>query len=178
MPFIEPIENPTNPIVKLAYWMIKRKFGKVITPAKIIYARFPSMLFWIQKMDKITENNIPLNPSTKLLVKYYVAYLNDCRFCLDIGEKLAIQKHISTEKFHQISSFKTSSLFNEAEKAALHYAEECNNKKVNETTFLEVKKHFNDKQIIGISYIVATESYYNIMNHALNIESDGLCAIS
>ncbi|MCB0502797.1 MAG: carboxymuconolactone decarboxylase family protein [Bacteroidetes bacterium] len=176
-PRIAPLEKPKHPIVKAAYWIIKRKLGKVITPVKVIYARYPSMLPWVNKMDKIIENDIPLDDSIKLLVKYKIAFLNRCDFCLDIGQKSAIQKHIPLEKFYNIDSFETSDLFSEKEKSALQFAKEANQQKVSDTTFDTLKKHFNDKEIIGITYIVATENYYNIMNHALEINTDGLCSI-
>ena len=42
---IEPIEHPTNLFTRFAYWMMKRRLGKVMTPAKVVYARMPKSLF-------------------------------------------------------------------------------------------------------------------------------------
>jgi hypothetical protein len=39
--FLPPIENPEDPIIKLAYDMALRQFGKVLTPLKVVYARMP-----------------------------------------------------------------------------------------------------------------------------------------
>jgi AhpD family alkylhydroperoxidase len=174
---IEPIEKPRGLFTRLAYWMIRRQFGKVIMPAKVIYARYPSLFFWVKKMSDIEEKQIPLDKELKLLVKYYVAYLNGCAFCLDIGEKLARAKKISTDKFYKVDQFRTHSLFSERERAALQFAEESNAKHVEDQTFANLKAHFNDKEIVGLAFIVATENYYNVMNHALDIGSDQLCAI-
>ncbi|HEY0459430.1 MAG TPA: hypothetical protein VGC97_09860 [Pyrinomonadaceae bacterium] len=32
---LEAIENPSNPLLKIAYWFSKRQFGKVMTPIKV-----------------------------------------------------------------------------------------------------------------------------------------------
>src|SRR6185369_1619682 len=41
---IEPIERPANLFTRFAYWMMKRQLGKVMTPAKVVYARMPKSL--------------------------------------------------------------------------------------------------------------------------------------
>jgi hypothetical protein len=40
---LAPIENPKDIVGKIAYWMTKRRLGKVITPMKVIYARLPAL---------------------------------------------------------------------------------------------------------------------------------------
>ena len=39
--FLPPIENPSNPMMKLVYNMSRRQFGKVMTPLKVFAARMP-----------------------------------------------------------------------------------------------------------------------------------------
>lgn len=40
---LDPIERPATIVGKIAYWMTARRLGKVITPMKVIYARFPAL---------------------------------------------------------------------------------------------------------------------------------------
>ena len=40
---IEPIDKPRQLIAKIAYWMTKRRLGKVMTPMKVVYARVPAL---------------------------------------------------------------------------------------------------------------------------------------
>ena len=34
-----PIEHPTNPLLRFAYWLSAQYFGKVVTPLKVFYAQ-------------------------------------------------------------------------------------------------------------------------------------------
>lgn len=35
---LQPIEKPGSLYVKLGYWYLRKMIGKVITPAKVVYA--------------------------------------------------------------------------------------------------------------------------------------------
>ena len=54
--FLAPIEKPSGLIMKLAYYMTREEFGKVLTPLKVHSARLPPAfgLFYnkIGKLDK------------------------------------------------------------------------------------------------------------------------------
>ncbi len=39
-------------------------------------------------------------------------------------------------------------------------------------------RHFSEREICEIVWLVATEHYYNISNHGLNIHCDMLCDMS
>lgn len=177
-PRIAPIERPTGLFTRAAYWLTQKKLGRVITPAQVIYARYPSLFTWVKKISDFQDSEIPLDGDLKLLVKYYTAWLNGCDFCKDLGEYLADGSGMSVGKLRSIGSFRESDQFTEEERAVLEFTEQANNRLVSDAAFERLKQYFNDKQIIGISYIVATENYFNIMNGALGIGSDGLCSIS
>jgi hypothetical protein len=71
---LSPIEKPQGLIMKLAYAMTRRQFGKVITPLKVHSARLPPAfgLFYskISKLDK----KLLLPPETALLIRDKRAY--------------------------------------------------------------------------------------------------------
>ena len=83
------------------------------------------------------------------------------------------------EKVRTLSEFRTSSLFTEAERAALEYVEEATrNKRVCDETFARLRSSFNEEAIAEITLLNAIENFYNLVNLPLEIESDGLCAIA
>jgi len=49
---------------------------------------------------------------------------------------------------------------------------------VSDATFAELQRHFNEREIVEITWLNALENYYNLINLPLGIESDGLCAIA
>ena len=74
--------------------------------------------------------------------------------------------------------FETSDLFSERERVAFRYVEAISTKKiVSDELFADLKKHFNDTEIVEITYLCAMENFYNCMNIPLGIESDNLCAL-
>jgi alkylhydroperoxidase family enzyme len=177
--FLPPIEHPHGLIKKLAYYFTRREFGKVLTPVKVHAARLPSAfgLFYakIGKLDK--KLTLPLE--TILLVREKVARVNVCLFCIDIGRSFTIKSSLNEAKFDALEDYRTSNLFTGAERAMLDYVTElAREKKVNPDTFARMARHYSEREICEIVWLVATEHVYNLTNIGLNIHSDMLCDIS
>jgi alkylhydroperoxidase family enzyme len=177
--FLPPIESPAAPMMKLVYGMSKRQFGKVMTPLKVFVARMPlgfGMFYGkISKLDK----KLKLPPETQMLVRERVARLNVCLFCVDIGRWFTIKAHLDQAKFDALNDYATSPLFNEAERAMLDYVTELTQKKqVSAETFARLRKHYSERAICEIVWLVASEHFYNMSNIGLNIHSDMLCELA
>lgn len=176
-PRLKPIENPQSIKLKLAYWFTERLIGKVITPLKVHYSRFPEGLGLSQKIVN-TEEKITLNSRLQHLIKVYVATINGCSFCVDIGKASAEKNNLDPEIFTDLLRIEESSEFTESEKAALAYVDETTrNKHVDDATFERLQKHFDEREIVQITLLNAVENFYNIMNAPLNIGSDELCEL-
>jgi alkylhydroperoxidase family enzyme len=177
--FLTPIEKPDGLIMKLAYYFTRRQFGKVLTPLKVHSARMPAAfgMFYgkISKLDK----KLTLPAETAMLVREHVARINVCLFCIDIGRSFTIKASMNQAKFDALEEYRTSKLFSEAERAALDYVTELTrDKKVNPDTFERMARHYSERQICEIVWLVATEHVYNMTNIGLNIHSDMLCDIT
>jgi alkylhydroperoxidase family enzyme len=177
--FLPPIENPSSPLIKLAYAMTRGQFGKVLTPIKVVYSRMPVAFGMfagkIQKLDK----KLTLPPEMIMLLREQVARINVCEFCIDIGRAFAIKASMNEAKFEALGDYKTSPVFSEAERAALDYVSELTrDKQVKAETFERMARHFSERAICEIVWLVASEHFYNMTNIGLNIHSDMLCDIS
>ena len=176
---LAPIEHPKDLVGKIAYWMTKRRLGKVITPMKVIYARLPALFRHAYQQIQIVESKITLDPSLSIMVRTWPAMINECTFCVDIAKAAALYKHLTLEKLEALPSYRTSPLFDARERAALAYVEEATrHKHVSDATFAELQRHFTEREIIEITWLNALENYYNLLNLPLGIEADGLCAIA
>jgi len=176
-PRLEPIERPKGLMLKLAYWYSKRRVGKVITPMRVIQSRFPETLKLSRDLIKVAEK-VSLSKELTSLVKIYVATLNGCAFCVDIAKAYGSGGNKPNEKYDELLRFEDSPVFNEAEKAALSYAEEITlTKQASNDTFERLRNYFTGREIVEITWLVASEHYYNLMNRPLNIGSDELCAL-
>jgi alkylhydroperoxidase family enzyme len=114
-----------------------------------------------------------------MLVREQVAHINICEFCMDIGRMFVVKARMDEAKFDALPEYRTSSLFSEAERTALDYVTELTrDKKVAPETFERMRKHYSERVICEIVWLVASEHFYNITNIGLNIHSDMLCDIA
>ena len=177
--FLPPIEKPQGFLLKLAYYFTRRQFGKVLTPLKVHSARLPSAFGLFYSKISTLDKKLTLPPETVLLIREQVARINICTFCTDIGRWFSIQESMNQAKFDALEQYATSPLFSDAERAALDYATELTrNKQVDPDTFARVSRHYSERQICEIVWLVASEHLYNLTNIGLNIHSDMLCDIS
>jgi AhpD family alkylhydroperoxidase len=165
--------------MRIAYWLTKRRFGKVITPLKVVYARMPKSLKSARAMSEFMHKGLRLDRGLASMLSTYVASINGCGFCVDIGESFAVFARVPPEKMRALPNYATSTLFSERERAALAYAEEVTRTKdAGDETFARLKHYFTDEEIVEITWVNAVENYYNLINRPLRIESDGLCILA
>ena len=176
---IEPIEKPGSLLLKIAYAMSKRMLGRVITPMKVLYTRVPPMARISYSLSQAVDKKLSLEPGLRLLVTAQTSAINGCGFCLDMKHAFAVQEGIGLEKLQALDRYRESDLFDERERAALDYTGMITrSRQVDDATFDTLKKHFDDTQIVELTFVNAVENYYNLTAIPLGIESDGLCAIA
>ncbi len=177
--FLPPIEKPNPLMMKLAYYFMRRQFGKVLTPLKVHSARLPPAFgLFYTKIGQLDEK-LTLPPETILLIREQVARINVCLFCMDIGRSFTIKGSMNEAKFDALEQYSASHLFTDAERAALDYVTELTkDKKVNRDTFARMSRYYSEREICEIVWLVASEHIYNMTNIGLNIHSDMLCDIS
>ena len=176
-PRFRPIENPKSFKLKLVYWFIKRRLGKVLTPVKVFYPRFPAVMGLAGAFAKL-HKRFTIGLKLQHFIGVYTATMNGCVFCMDIGKASAKQKKLNPSIFDELLRFEESEGFTAAEKAALAYVDEVNrNKHVSDETFKRLQRYFNEEEIIQITVLNAIENLSNLMNAPLNIGSDELCEL-
>src|SRR5581483_2350153 len=105
--------------------------------------------------------------------------INVFLFCIDIGRAFTIRESLNQAKFDALAEYSTSPLFSDAERAVLDYVSELTrNKRLDRDAFARMARHYSERQICEIAWLVATEHVYNITNIGLNIHSDMLCDIA
>ena len=165
--------------MKLAYYFTRRQFGKVLTPLKVHSARLPAAFgLFYGKVGKL-DQKLELPRETVMLIREQVARINVCLFCIDIGRAFTIKASMNQAKFDALEEYRTSPLFTDADRAALDYVTELTrDKKVHPDTFARMRRHYSERAICEIVWLVASEHLYNMTNIGLNIHSDMLCDIS
>lgn len=178
-PYLEPVDKPKGLLLKAVFLVTRRMFGKVPTPLAVHSARMPfGFLSFYTKLPRL-DKKLELRRDAVALVREQVASVNGCLFCMD-SQRWYIMKKSPEDlaRFDALPEYKTSPLFTEAERAALDYAAELTStKRVSPDTFARLARHYSDREICDIVWLVASEHLYNITNHGLNIGSDGLCEL-
>lgn len=178
IPRIKPIDNPKSLKGKLIYFFLKREYGKVITPAKVIYARYPQIALLVKKIYDVEKSFKYINDREQFLIQNFVATLNGCTFCMDISKRKNIDKKIGMEKFNDLMTFMESKKYTHREKAIFQFVKVMTkNIEVSDESYDLLKKHCNDEEIIEIVYTASSENYLNRLIKPLNIGSDELCQI-
>jgi len=176
---IATVEKPKGLFVRFAYWMCRRRLGKVVTPLKAVHARIPKTILVEYGIMRALEGGLSLDRGLQFLVQHQVARINGCGFCIDIGRALALGYRVDLAKLEALEQFRSDARFSERERSALAYVEEATRqKRVGDATFAALRRHFDDRQIAEITWLCALENYFNLINLPLEIESDGLCAIA
>ena len=83
------------------------------------------------------------------------------------------------EKLAEVTTWRDSRLFSEAERLALEYAERITwtDQKVDDALVEALKKHFSDGQIVEMTAAIAMENFRSKFNPPLGIEAQGFCVI-
>ena len=175
---LSAVENPRGLMLRFAYWMTRGRFGKVITPLKVVSARVPKSLRVSYEISKMMEHGFSLDKELQFLLHTHISQVNQCQFCIDIAQAEALRAVGSLEKIKKLTHYREDSAFTPAERAALAYVEEVSQTKTgSNAAFEELHRHFSDQQIAEITLLNAFENYYNLINRPLGIESDGLCVL-
>lgn len=176
---LAPIDRPPGLLAKIANWMTARRLGKVIAPMRVVYPRMPALYGFTWRLLQIEEKKLRLDPLLRHMVKTWTAAVNGCGFCLDIARASAVLDRRSLEKLDALPDYASSALFTPSERAALAYAEAVTRDlHVKDGVFDELRRHFDEREIVEITWLTAVENYYNRLAIPLGLESDGLCELA
>jgi AhpD family alkylhydroperoxidase len=176
---IPPVEKPRSLIVRIAYWLTKRQFGKTPTAFQVIYGNAPHLARNAHAIGQTMEKKLSLDPALKLLVTTQSSLINGCSFCADLHRAQAIQAKLGPERFRDLLDFRTSPHFSERERAALAFTEEVTrDRKASDATFEALRCHFDDRQIVELAWLNGIGNFFNFQAVALALESDGLAELA
>jgi AhpD family alkylhydroperoxidase len=110
-----------------------------------------------------------LPKTVRELVEVRVSQINGCGFCLDFHTKEAAAAGETPLRLNLVAAWRESSVFTEAERAALALAEEGTRVAdahggVSDETWAEVRKHYDDDQIGALVCVIALINASTRMN--------------
>jgi alkylhydroperoxidase family enzyme len=90
-----------------------------------------------------------------------------------------MQAGATEDKLRAVEQAATSPLYDEAERAALAFAEAMTvtGRRVTDELFARARKHFSEPQLVELAAAVALENFRSKFNIAFGIEAQGFCVI-
>ncbi|MFD9485392.1 carboxymuconolactone decarboxylase family protein [Streptomyces sp. NPDC059991] len=106
----------------------------------------------------IHQSSLPA--STQELVSLRASQINGCGWCIDLHTKEAAAAGESAVRLNLVAAWRESTVFTEAEQAALAFAEEGTrladaHQGVSDETWAQVRKHYDDDQIAALVSLTA-----------------------
>ncbi|MGW4208744.1 carboxymuconolactone decarboxylase family protein [Lentzea sp. NPDC004789] len=130
-------------------------------------------LFATQTGNKLAKRFAGLNtvlhqsplPKTVIeLVSLRASQLNGCGFCLDMHVKEAVAAGEDPMRLHLVAGWRETTVFTEAEQAALAFAEEgTQSVSVSDDTWENLRKHFDDEETAALVCLVGLINAANRM---------------
>jgi len=116
------------------------------------------------------EGSVP--EELEMLVSLIASHAAGCRYCVAHMANLASIYKASDSKIQAVWDFEKSALFSDAERAALRLALHASMipNEASAEHFSELRKHFNDEQIVEIVASIALFGYLNRWNDTMATE--------
>src|SRR5580700_108195 len=97
-PFLPPIEKPSGMMMKMVYFLSRRKFGERFTPIKVFGARMPPAFGQLYGKVYSLDKKLTLPRETVMLIRERVASINVCRYCMDANRYYVIKASMNEKK--------------------------------------------------------------------------------
>ena len=168
MAHLDPLPWEANPQFRDRFQHYQQTRGFV--PNSILtMSRRPAIAQAFMDLNKavLYEGTVP--EELKMLVSLVASQASGCRYCQAHMANLSSLYRASDEKIRAVWEFRTSPLFAPAERAALtlaYHAALVPNE-ASEADFAEMKRHFDEGQIVEIVATIALFGYLNRWNDTM-----------
>src|SRR5215475_4849866 len=136
----------------------------------LVMARDPELLAAFAELSAIIVIRPGrLNPGLKALLMYMVSRSAGCQYCAAHSGNLAALRGVPTCKIEALGQFDQSPEFSEAERAALRFAQAAGQvpNSVGEAEFVELRRYFDEDEIMEIVAVLALLGFLNRWNDTL-----------
>jgi AhpD family alkylhydroperoxidase len=170
-------------VARIAYRSTERQFGRMMEPVAV-FAHVPRLLIGYGAMEKAFARSQRVERRLKNLAALKTATVVGCEFCIDIGSHEARGSGLTDAQLLALPGYADSDLFSPLEKLVLDYAVAmtCTPTSVDDELFARMREHFDEPQLVELTFAIALENLRARFNWAFDIGpagfSDGMvCAV-
>jgi len=104
------------------------------------------------------------------LLKMRASQINGCAFCIDMHSKDARALGETEQRLYELDAWRETPFYTDRERAALAWTEALtlvSETHVPDSVYEEVRKYFNEKEIVDLTFVVTTINAWNRLAIAL-----------
>lgn len=104
------------------------------------------------------------------LLKMRASQINGCAYCIDMHSKDARALGETEQRLYELDAWRETPFYTDRERAALAWTESLtlvSETHVPDVVYEEVRKHFSEKEIVDLTYVVTTINAWNRLAIAL-----------
>jgi AhpD family alkylhydroperoxidase len=127
----------------------------------------------LQSVGHYLRTGTTLGPALLGLVDLRASQLNGCDFCMQMHTHELLQHHEPQSRIDAVAHWRDSDAFTPREKAALAWTEELTNVQdghASDEAFAAVSEFFKDKDLVDLTFAIATINAWNRLAIAFRAE--------
>ncbi len=173
MPVVAPLApSQTDPELKELVDKLTGKFG-FLPNMFAVMAHQPDVLKLFLPFSSAVMAEATISPRYRELAFLKASHLNGCAYCSQAHRPLAARAGITEDEIAALPIYQRSSLFDEADKAVVRYAELVTRAAIiREPDLQALRAFFSPDQIVQLTLIICTANFTNRFNNALGIVPD------
>ena len=178
MAHVRLAEQPDRLVSRLAYRYSRRRFGRVVDPVAAA-AHHSGVLVAMGALETIADRGWGrLDHHLRWLAIQSSAMRIGCSWCTDFGYFEGVQQGVDPHKVREVASWRSSTLFDDRERAVLEYAEAATATPavVPDDLVQRLRRHFSDAELVELASWVALENLRSRFNAGLGLHSQGFSA--
>lgn len=173
---IPPLNPATaGPLVKLGYWMARKKLGEVPEPFAVM-AHHRKLFIASARHEMAVQKAVHVVPTDLIQIAVYrTAWTVGCSWCVDFGTMLMRLDELDVDRLKEIGEFETSDRFSEAEREVIRLSDAmtATPMTVTDEQIAALDERYGHAGVVELTYEVALENQRARMNHALGITDQG-----
>jgi len=178
MPRIKPINRHDVPELEPFFSTTEKRMG-FLPNSQLIMAYKPKLLQAFSQLSQAVHDPANRTPrQLRALVANVASRSAGCQYCVAHTAESAHNASVEDRKIAAIGEFEISPLFNEAERAALHFAQRAAAapNAVTDEDFATLRGYYTDEEIVEIMSVIAYFGFLNRWNDtfATELESSPL----
>lgn len=168
---IEPLPPETTPELKDTFETYAKYLGYPPNSVLIMQHRPKLVRALAQMAQAVWDKDSEVNLGFKRLVAYMASRTHGCNYSMAHAAEASHRVGMDEAKLEAVIDYKTSPLFNEAERVALDFAVAAASQPNGVTGELmgKMKQHWTDAQIVEITGVIALNGFLNRWSDTLAV---------